>query len=359
MVRIRRSFVLITALAVFVCMNNTSLHAITGIVPSGEFLPTERSVIGQNELQSDAVGSLSDNGNWTHGVLPSGVDGAVQMKMDAGMLTMDEIFVVGDMTMSNPTGYTIAGLGQLLFESADGQSTWDVQRGVNDIQLQTTLQTGTTGPSATTATNLTLNVAADASIEFNNDVILNGNILTVSGTGTTTFNNFVQGSINTAEAAIGGDGTIQGNLINNGTTLSPGDGIGTFTIEGNYIQGAAADLLIEIAGTHDYDVLRVLGNISLAGTLNVKLVGGYEPSMGEVFNIVRFGTLTGAFDTVNLPELTGGKQWSLSQLYATGTVSVIPEPIGLSLFTISLAFATIARRYALSRAFTKNDPIAN
>lgn len=298
--------------------------------------------IGVNELLTGAAGSLGDVNNWSFGDSPDGVDGLLRMNNDAGTLYFNGNYVVGDINMNNANGYTIAGLGQLVFESADGASTWNVQQGVNDIQIQTALRAGATEPP-TTATNLVLNVSTGASIAFNNDVILNGNTFTVSGGGTAAFNNYVQGSISAAAASIVGNATVGGNL-NNNANVSPGDGIGTMTVEGNYNQGADGELSIQIGGNGQFDVMRVLGIMDVDGTLNVSLLGGYDPAVGESFQVFNFGSLTGQFDTVNLPELSGGKNWDMSNLYAAGSLSVVPEPGAFLLGGFGMLLLGFARR---------------
>ena len=64
------------------------------------------------------------------------------------------------------------------------------------------------------------------------------------------------------------------------------------------------------------------GDTSLAGTLDVDLLGGYSPAAGSTFNILDLGTLAGTFDTLDLPALSAGLMWNASQLYITGALSV-------------------------------------
>ncbi|MBA3483220.1 MAG: PEP-CTERM sorting domain-containing protein [Pirellulales bacterium] len=46
------------------------------------------------------------------------------------------------------------------------------------------------------------------------------------------------------------------------------------------------------------------------------------PSAGDEFDILDFGSLSGAFNTVQLPPLTGWLAWDTSQLYTTGVLAV-------------------------------------
>jgi hypothetical protein len=100
-----------------------------------------------------------------------------------------------------------------------------------------------------------------------------------------------------------GAGTITGNVNNNGT-VAPGNSPGTLTIAGNYVQGAAGALNVELGGTGagQYDVLNVTGTVTLAGTLNVSMFGGFTGSVGDVFNVITAGSvLGGTFGSLNYP----------------------------------------------------------
>ncbi len=45
----------------------------------------------------------------------------------------------------------------------------------------------------------------------------------------------------------------------------------------------------------------VSGSAALSGTLNVSLIGGFTPKLGDVFTIIASGLVTGQFITTNLP----------------------------------------------------------
>ena len=147
----------------------------------------------------------------------------------------------------------------------------------------------------------TVDVAAGAEIEFNNRLFLNGHIITKSGGGTLAINNNVVtggGTINIAAGTVSGNGTIGGDVTNSGGTTSPGNSPGTLTVDGNYNQGSGGTLAIEIGGTQpgvEHDVLNVLGDAPLAGTLSVSLIDGFTPGGGDTFKVLTAaGELTDA-----------------------------------------------------------------
>ena len=64
---------------------------------------------------------------------------------------------------------------------------------------------------------------------------------------------------------LGGNGTI-GNTTINGGTLSPGNSIGTLTVQGNLVLTSAAAYIVEVSPTAA-DRTNVTGTASLAGTV--------------------------------------------------------------------------------------------
>lgn len=109
-------------------------------------------------------------------------------------------------------------------------------------------------------------------------------------------------------ATLGGNGAVGSVTINSGGILAPGNSPGKLTINGNYTQNSGGILNIEIGGstpgTGGYDQLVVTGTASLNGTLNLSLVNGYRPAVGDTFNIIASGAETGSFSAINSTGFT-------------------------------------------------------
>ena len=73
------------------------------------------------------------------------------------------------------------------------------------------------------------------------------------------------------------------------------------------------------------DLAIVSGLLTFGGTLNVNNVGATLLD-GDTFNLFDWGTTSGTFDAVNLPGLDSGLTWDDSELYTSGTITVVPEP---------------------------------
>jgi hypothetical protein len=124
-----------------------------------------------------------------------------------------------------------------------------------------------------------------------------------------------------------------GNLENSGGTIAPGVSPGATAVQGDFIQQAAGRLEIEIGGTApgtEFDRLTATGAATLAGALNVSLLGGFMPAAGDAFEVLRAdGGIFGEFSTTSLPTLPNGLDWNV--IYSNFAVLLqvnAPNPSG-------------------------------
>jgi T5SS/PEP-CTERM-associated repeat protein len=132
-----------------------------------------------------------------------------------------------------------------------------------------------------------------------------------------------------ANGEIKGNSIISGN-VSNGGKVAPGtsSGSGTLHVVGNYTQETAGTLDIELASDTSFDILNVSEQIALNGILRVSVVDNYSPSIGDEFDILDWGSLSGTFSSLQLPSLPVGLSWNTPQLYAVGELAVITTPTG-------------------------------
>jgi hypothetical protein len=72
-------------------------------------------------------------------------------------------------------------------------------------------------------------------------------------------------------------------------------------INGNYTQTSTGILDIDIGGPtpgSQYDQLLITGTAILDGTVNIFLVNGYTPGVGDAFTILTFASHTGVFAAI-------------------------------------------------------------
>ena len=309
--------------------------------------PSDATVLPVMDWGKNASGEWNSNSNWTQSLAPQDKESTARFGTVIGSaqtVLTDSAITVRRVEFSNTNTYAIAGLGSVELDGDTGAANVTVIQGDHQFQVVVNL-----------ATDTLVDVASGSVLAFNNVLNLNGNDLTKIGLGTVQYNNVVNlggGAIFPVAGIIAGSGTIQGDVVNSGATVAPGNSPGTLTIQGNYTQEADATLEIELAGLtqgSDYDLLDVSGLATLnGGSLDVTLLDGFNPSEGDVFDVLDASAISGAgFDSLGLPALASGLAWDTSSLMSSGSLAItaVPEPSTVVLiFAGALYAGCVARR---------------
>jgi autotransporter-associated beta strand protein len=121
------------------------------------------------------------------------------------------------------------------------------------------------------------------------------------------------------------DGANVGALIENQGTIELGASPGQ--VQGvDFQQDSSGTLEIELAGTglNDFDRLILSGQALLDGTLNVSLIDGFSPAVGNSFTFLSAAAgITGTFDTTNLPTLASSRAWLINYYPTSIQLTVI------------------------------------
>jgi T5SS/PEP-CTERM-associated repeat protein len=147
---------------------------------------------------------------------------------------------------------------------------------------------------------------------------------------------------------LSGNGTLAVGTVTNQGTIAPGNSPGLLSFSNNLTLTASSVLSLEIGGTNlgAFDRILVGGVLSKTGAVNVSLLD-YNPSVGDSFDLLDWGSVLGSFATLNLPSLSGGLQWDSTSFESQGILlvtSAIPEPSTLALALLA-ASALLWRRH--------------
>ena len=99
---------------------------------------------------------------------------------------------------------------------------------------------------------------------------------------------------------LSGIGQLTGQLVN-AAEVVPGSPIGTLELNGSYTQTAAGVLTLEIGGLlpeDDHDVFDIWNTATFDGSLAVGVVNGYDPPLGQTFEVITYGSASGEFADV-------------------------------------------------------------
>ena len=119
-------------------------------------------------------------------------------------------------------------------------------------------------------------------------------------------------------ATLKGTGSMGIPTVKPGGIFAPGTSPGTITVAGLNLQSGST-LQFELGATRDHIVVTNNGNITLGGLLDLSILSGFNPALGQTFSLFEgsIGSITGAFSAVNAPIINGH---TLSLVYGANSV---------------------------------------
>jgi outer membrane autotransporter protein len=149
---------------------------------------------------------------------------------------------------------------------------------------------------------------------------------------------------------LGGNGTVGPTTILAGGALSPGNSVGTLTVNGNLIFSAASLYMVEVQG-NTADRANASGAATLAGTVAVSHLGGKLARSYTILSAA--GGRTGTFDSLvpmNLPA------------FITASLTYTPTDVQLNLESRIRQIAGLTRNHAavataVDRAFDRGSSL--
>ena len=119
--------------------------------------------------------------------------------------------------------------------------------------------------------------------------------------------------------------SLNRSLTNHGT-LAPGLELGSITVQSNYFQysdGTSPSNLVVQRRTRITIDSSPLVRAFLAGNLKVSFVSGYTPAGGNTFTVLTAARSPALSIHIDLPQLTAGLVWNVSQTSTAFTLTVV------------------------------------
>jgi hypothetical protein len=143
--------------------------------------------------------------------------------------------------------------------------------------------------------------------------------------------------VNATAGTLAGAGTFSGNVsVGNASgkvaTLVVGDSTkqaGQLSVTNDYAQLLTGVLDAQIGGTtvgSQYSQLNVTGAANLNGTLNIKLINNFLPSVGQTFHIMTASSLNGTFSKVTGKKINSSEHFEVSYSATDVVLTVVSGP---------------------------------
>jgi fibronectin-binding autotransporter adhesin len=135
----------------------------------------------------------------------------------------------------------------------------------------------------------------------------------------------IQGGTLVGTGAIAAAVQSSGSVTAGNSTTSPGK----LSINGSYTQNSTGALYISIGGLTvgtQYGQVAVTNGVSLGGDLNIALINGFVPNMGDVFVITTGSAISGKFATVNGLGINSGEHFAIAYNATNVTLTVVTGP---------------------------------
>jgi hypothetical protein len=136
-----------------------------------------------------------------------------------------------------------------------------------------------------------------------------------------------------AKGTISGTGKVNASHVIIKGVVSPGNSPGCIEFNGDVTFSPSGTLLSEIGGLtpcEEYDQITVDGALDINNaTLEVVLINSFVPAVGDRFDILNWGSLTGSFGNIDISGATlpAPLVWDTSQLYVSGELVVNVQSI--------------------------------
>jgi hypothetical protein len=221
-------------------------------------------------------------------------NGGVQF-LGSGMLNVASGMTVGGTNQSPEFGIGSQAIVNVLGNLAalSGETRVGIANGLGTLNIAGNLSIGAANQSPAS-----FHVEGGSAASANSTSLVNGNLSIGQGGVMSTKEGLMIG----AGGTLGGYGTVLGSVTNSGI-VSPGESIGELRIDGDFLQLATGELVIELEKNRA-DRLNVLGSARLGGTLRLGILA--TPLLGAMSDTISSGDrLLGDFERVIIQHTPG------------------------------------------------------
>jgi hypothetical protein len=241
--------------------------------------------------------------------------------LTGGTYTTTGMLELGSAITTNAASITLTGPSAEILNTSTGKSAL-VALGANGTTGVLSLQTGqalTTSANFSNAGKTT--VGAGSSFTA-------GSYTQTAGTTTVDGTLTAPTGLNLQKGTLEGKGTLAVPVSSDATVIV-GDATtkaGLLTVTGSYSQETKGILKVAIGGTAvgaQYSQMAVSNGVSLGGTLTIKMINSFTPTIGEVFTILTGSAVTGQFANVTGATINSSEHFEVGYTATGVTLTVV------------------------------------
>jgi hypothetical protein len=240
--------------------------------------------------------------------------------LTAGTYNVTGKLEIGGAITTNAASITLTGATAEISTSAGTNALASL--GGNTTKGVLSLQSG----QALTATSFSN--AGKTTVGVGSSFTIAGSYTQTAGTTTVDGTLTAPTGVNLQKGTLEGKGTL-GAAVTSNATVIVGDATtkaGLLTVTGSYSQQASGVLDVAIGGTtagSQYSQISVSNGVSLDGTLTIKLINSFEPTVGHTFTILTGSAVTGQFTKVNGATINSSEHFEVSYTPTAVTLTVV------------------------------------
>ena len=242
--------------------------------------------------------------------------------LTGGTYAVTGMLDIGGAITANTASITLTGASADVLNTSAGTNAL-ANLGANTTKGELSLQSG---QALTTFTNFSN--AGKSTVGAGSSFTVGGSYTQTAGTTTVDGTLTAPTGLNLQKGTLEGKGTLAAAISSTGTVVV-GDSTskaGVLTVTGSYSQQASGVVDMAIGGTtigSQYSQMAVSNGVGLDGTLTIKLINSFVPTIGDTFTILTGSAVTGQFTKVTGSNINSGEHFEVNYTPTAVTLTVV------------------------------------
>jgi hypothetical protein len=242
--------------------------------------------------------------------------------LTGGTYPVTGMLELGSAITTNAAAITLTGAPAEILNTSTGRNA------LADLAANTTKGVLSLESEQALTTAVNFSNAGKTTVGKSSSFTVGGSYTQTAGTTTVDGSLTAPSGVTLMKGTLLGKGTVVA-AVTSSSTVTLGDSTtkaGLLTVSGAYTQKGTGVLNVAVGGTtvgSQYSQMAVSNGVSLGGTLNIKLINSFTPTIGETFTILAGSVVTGQFSKVNGSSINSGEHFEINYTPTAVTLTVV------------------------------------